>query len=79
MLVLSRKESQSIVIGGDIEVTIVAIQGGRVKLAINAPRHVPIRRAELKPLAGPSLAEEATDTQSIDAFFDLDRSQSAVA
>ena len=59
MLVLSRKESQTIVIGEDIEVTIVALQGGRVKLAINAPRHVPIRRAELSASSGDPQAPAA--------------------
>lgn len=47
MLVLSRKETQTIVIDDDIELTVVAIQGGRVKLGISAPKHVPIRRSEL--------------------------------
>lgn len=47
MLVLSRKESQTIVIGDEIELTVVAIQGGRVKLGITAPKDVPIRRSEL--------------------------------
>ncbi len=47
MLVLSRKESQSIMIGDQIEVKIVAIQGGRVQLGFSAPQDVRIRRAEL--------------------------------
>ena len=47
MLVLSRKESQSIMIGDQIEVKIVAIQGGRVQLGFSAPQDVRIRRAEV--------------------------------
>lgn len=47
MLVLSRKISESIVIGKDIIVTVVRISGGRVKLGINAPRSVPVNRAEV--------------------------------
>lgn len=47
MLVLSRKENESIVIDGRIKVTVVAIQGGRIRLGIEAPKDVPICRSEL--------------------------------
>jgi len=52
MLVLSRKENESIVIDGRITVRIVRVQGGRVRVAIEAPREVPVRRSEL-PAAVP--------------------------
>ena len=48
MLVLSRKESQNIMIGDDIELTVVSVQGGRVRLGISAPKNVRIRRSELE-------------------------------
>jgi carbon storage regulator len=47
MLVLSRKNGESIRLGDDIEVTICQVSGHRVRLAISAPRHVSIRRSEL--------------------------------
>ena len=47
MLVLSRREKESILIGDRITVTVVAIQGSRVRLAIEAPREVRVLRAEL--------------------------------
>ncbi len=47
MLVLSRKQSQRIRIGDDIEVTVVAIRGDRVKLGIVGPQDVPIHREEI--------------------------------
>lgn len=47
MLVLSRKNGQSIHIGDNVVVKISEISGGRVKLAIDAPREVAIRRSEL--------------------------------
>jgi carbon storage regulator len=50
MLVLSRKVGEEIVIGEDIRVRIVAIQGNQIRLGFEAPRDVPIRREEL--LAG---------------------------
>ncbi len=47
MLVLSRKDSERIYIGDAIVVTVVKIQGGIVRLGINAPPEVPIAREEL--------------------------------
>jgi carbon storage regulator len=47
MLVLTRKLKESIQIGHDIEITVLAIQGDQVKLGINAPKHVEIHRKEI--------------------------------
>jgi len=47
MLVLSRKKGQSIMIGENIEISIVDIQGDQVRLGINAPRTVTIHRKEV--------------------------------
>lgn len=47
MLVLSRKKGQSIMIGPDIEISIVDIQGEQIRLGINAPRDVTIHRKEI--------------------------------
>ena len=47
MLVLSRKTSQQVIIDGSIRVTVVGIEGGRVRLGIDAPPEVPVVRAEL--------------------------------
>lgn len=49
MLVLTRKEGETVLIGeaGEVEVTVVAIIGNRVRLGINAPAPVPIHRAEI--------------------------------
>lgn len=47
MLVLSRKTEESIQIGSDIVVKIISVQGKRVRIAIDAPPSVPIKRAEL--------------------------------
>ncbi len=47
MLALSRKKNESIMIGDDIEITIVDVQADQVKLAINAPKHVPVHRKEV--------------------------------
>lgn len=47
MLVLSRKAGQSILIGHNIEVKIIEVQGEQVRIGINAPRDVNILRKEL--------------------------------
>lgn len=47
MLVLSRKQSQQIVIGRDIRITIVKLDRNQVRLGIEAPRGITVLRAEL--------------------------------
>jgi len=47
MLVLTRKADQTIAIGDEIKVRILEIGNGYVKLGIDAPRDMPIHRAEL--------------------------------
>jgi carbon storage regulator len=47
MLVLTRKLGEEIVIGQDIRVKVVSVQGDRVRLGIEAPRSVPVDRLEV--------------------------------
>ncbi|CUH91922.1 carbon storage regulator CsrA [Herbinix luporum] len=47
MLALSRKAKESIMIGNDIEITVLEIKGDQVKIGINAPKSVPIYRKEI--------------------------------
>ncbi|KKL49245.1 hypothetical protein LCGC14_2317440 [marine sediment metagenome] len=47
MLVLSRQKDESIMIGDNIEVTIVDVHGGRVRLGITAPKSIPVHRKEV--------------------------------
>ncbi len=47
MLVLTRKLNQSIMIGDDVEVTVLSVDGAKVRLGIQAPGDVPIFRAEI--------------------------------
>ncbi|MGG3895012.1 carbon storage regulator CsrA [Geobacillus stearothermophilus] len=46
-IVLTRKLKETIQIGDDIEITVLAIQGDQVKLGITAPKHVEIHRKEV--------------------------------
>ncbi len=47
MLVITRKKGESLLIGKDIEVTVVKLDDGSVKLAISAPKNITILRKEL--------------------------------
>ena len=47
MLVLTRKSNQSIMIGDEIEVSVLAIMGEKVRIGIEAPRSVPVFRREV--------------------------------
>ena len=47
MLLLSRKTGETIVIGSGVTVTVLSVQGGRVKLGIAAPAEVPVHRKEI--------------------------------
>ncbi|CAB1253799.1 Translational regulator CsrA [Ruminococcaceae bacterium BL-6] len=58
MLIISRKASESILIGDSIEIVVSEISGDRVKIGIQAPKEVPIVRKEL--LETESLNREAS-------------------
>ena len=47
MLVLTRKGNQSIMIGDEIEVSVLAIMGEKVRIGIEAPRSIPVFRKEV--------------------------------
>jgi len=60
MLVLSRKVGERIHIGNDVVVTILSVRGGRVRVGLEAPEGVQIKRQELlfeqEPAQGPESA-----------------------
>jgi len=47
MLVLSRQRDESIMIGDDVEITIVDVRGDKVRLGITAPKRIPVHRREI--------------------------------
>jgi carbon storage regulator len=47
MLVLSRQKDESIMIGDNVEVTIVDVRGDKVRLGISAPKEIPVHRKEV--------------------------------
>ena len=66
MLILQRRTGESVVIGEDVRISVVSIEGGRVRLAISAPPEVSILRSELldaKLANQDSAAEEAAPAE----------------
>ena len=68
MLVLTRKSNQSIMIGDDIEISVLAVMGEKVRIGIEAPRSVPVFRREVYV----EIHDEADDDEGSDRP-DLDR------
>ena len=64
MLALARKTNQSIMIGNDIEITLLEIKGDQVKIGINAPKSVPIYRKEIK-----KASEGEIDVEALNKLF----------
>lgn len=61
MLALSRKVNESIIIGNDIEVTILEVKGDQVKIGINAPKSIPVYREEVYAQIKEANKEAASD------------------
>ena len=51
MLVIRRRQGESILVNGDIAIEVMEISGTRVKLGIRAPHHVPVARGETLAIA----------------------------
>jgi carbon storage regulator len=73
MLVLSRQKDESIIIGDDVEITIVDVRGDKVRLGINAPRSISVHRKEIydaiqreKAAAAAAGDKESKDKESKD-------------
>jgi carbon storage regulator len=61
MLVLTRKLMEKLYIGDNVCVTVVRLEGGQVRLGIDAPREISVVRAELLEGRGPSPAKDAVE------------------
>lgn len=70
MLILQRKPGESLLIGSDISISVVSVEGGRVRLAISAPAEVPILRNELVATAAVN-QDSAAGESDPSALLDL--------
>jgi len=72
MLVFTRKKDESLIIGTDIEVTIISIGSGTVKVGINAPRHISVHRHEVyEAIKRENLAASQSQVPKTDIFKNL--------
>lgn len=74
MLALSRKINESIMLGNDIEVSILEIKGDQVKIGINAPKAVPIFRKEIYlqiQEENKKAAEQNADRETLEKIFKI--------
>ncbi|MDT0156353.1 carbon storage regulator CsrA [Microbacterium sp. ARD32] len=71
MLVLTRRIGESLLIGDDIEVTLLDIKGDSVRIGINAPRETRIQRAEIVQavVAENTAAASDADAETVDAIL----------
>lgn len=73
MLILQRKAGESLLIGEDVEISVLSVEAGRVRLAIQAPKDVTILRSELKTAAEvnrEAAGEEASPLALLDVLRD---------
>ena len=70
MLVLTRKSNQSIMIGDEIEVSVLAIMGEKVRIGIQAPRTIPVFRKEVYLEIQQERGEDPQAQQAVDAALD---------
>lgn len=75
MLVLTRKKGQALMIGNDIELSIIDIQGDQVRIGINAPKSVTIHRKEvyeeIRKENLSAVAGKETDIQELNKKFTI--------
>ena len=69
MLLISRKKGESVIIGGNIEITVLEIHGDKIKIGIDAPKEIGIVRKELKELE--SYNQEANSIAEINSVKSL--------
>ena len=75
MLVLTRKTRESLIIGDDIEVTVLSVMGDKVRIGIQAPREIPVYRKEIYLEIAQGKAARASHAEIDDALKRLgDRS-----
>ncbi len=63
MLILTRKIGESLLIGDDVEITVLSIRGSQVKLGVKAPKEISVHREEIYQRIK-ALAEQQNDVET---------------
>ena len=79
MLVLSRQRDESIMIGDNVEITIVDVRGDKVRLGITAPKSIPVHRREIYDAIQREKAEKAGRPVEVNAENPTDRAAEEAA
>lgn len=61
MLILTRKIGEVLLVGDDVEITVLSIRGNQVKLGVNAPKEIAVHRQEIYERIKASSEEEKTE------------------
>ena len=64
MLVLSRKQGERIMVDDCVEITVVQVRGGQVRLGFSAPKHVAIHRQEIYERIASTPTNEGSTTEA---------------
>jgi carbon storage regulator len=69
MLFLTRKPNQSIVIGDDIELTVIEVRGDQVRIGIEAPKSISVHRKEIyEQIKAQNLRASKVDKEALDTI-----------
>ncbi len=77
MLILRRRAGEALIVGGNIKITVLDTSDGAVRLAIEAPREIPVLRGELLQAANANrdAASESSTPQELLAMLDGKKSE----
>ena len=62
MLILTRREGESVLIGDEVTITVLRVKGNQVRLGVNAPKNVAVQREEISERVRAEVADAATAT-----------------